>query len=269
MPSIMLQKERRMRQTVGAAHEDEMTTKERRALAREAVRCFCFPRRCPFCMRVIGFLPECDAADCQEKRAEKLRGVKRLRESEHYFVHITGAAAVYVYEGAVRNAVLALKFKGMRSAGRVLGNIMAKELFGCTFSRKYGIVIPDVLQGLSAYHVIVPVPPSDVSKGYNVPSLLAAPLQRALGVPMLEDALTRVRFTKRQVGLELEERLANVAGAFAPQKGLDLTGKQVLLVDDIITTGATVSACAQALYKAGAESVFAVSFATSEKPMKY
>mgnify|MGYP002547467221 CR=1 FL=1 len=69
-----------------------------------------------------------------------------------------------------------------------------------------------------------------------------------------------------QAGLPFEQRLANVAGAFRVQDPDLIEGRRVLLVDDVITTGATAAACAQALLSAGAESVFAVAVATVEFP---
>lgn len=95
---------------------------------------------------------------------------------------------------------------------------------------------------------------------------MAQPLARAVGVPVVTDALTRARSTRRQEGLSLDERLANVAGAFRVARPEAVEGKRILLVDDVLTTGATASACAQALLDAGAQSVFAVALATVEFP---
>ena len=78
--------------------------------------------------------------------------------------------------------------------------------------------------------------------------------------------LTLTRSTRRQEGLSLDERLANVAGAFRVARPEAVEGKRILLVDDVLTTGATASACAQALLDAGAQSVFAVALATVEFP---
>ena len=95
---------------------------------------------------------------------------------------------------------------------------------------------------------------------------MAQPLARAVDVPVVTDALTRARSTRRQEGLSLDERLANVAGAFRVARPEAVEGKRILLVDDVLTTGATASACAQALLDAGAQSVFAVALATVEFP---
>ena len=93
---------------------------------------------------------------------------------------------------------------------------------------------------------------------------MALPLARALDVPLYADALAPARKKQHQAGLPFEERLANVAGAFRMAEPDCVEGRKVLLVDDVITTGATVSACAQALLDAGAESVFAIALATVE-----
>ena len=114
------------------------------------------------------------------------------------------------------------------------------------------------------YDCIVPVPASGTARGYNVPQLMALPLTRALGVPLYPEALGRARAKQHQAGLPFEQRMANVAGAFRVTDPDGIEGRKVLLVDDVITTGATAAACAQALLAAGAESVFAIALATVE-----
>ena len=100
--------------------------------------------------------------------------------------------------------------------------------------------------------------------GYNVPELMALPLAKAMEVPLAPQALVRTRAKRHQAGLPLEQRMANVAGAFRAAQPQQLEGKRILLVDDVITTGTTAAACAQALLHAGADSVFALAFATVE-----
>ena len=95
---------------------------------------------------------------------------------------------------------------------------------------------------------------------------MALPLAHALEVPLYAQALAPARAKQHQAGLPFEERLANVAGAFRAEQPDLVEGRKVLLVDDVITTGATVSACAQALLDAGAQSVFAIALATVEFP---
>lgn len=92
-------------------------------------------------------------------------------------------------------------------------------------------------------------------RGYNQAELLARPLGRALGIQTEADWLRRTRFTAPQVGLGPEERQTNVSGAFAA--GAAVRGRNVLLIDDVLTTGATMTAAAEALLEAGAASVSA------------
>ena len=161
-----------------------------------------YPRRCPFCRRVLGFVPTCP--ECAERLEPLRRMPMRLKGSEHYLGTLSGAAAPYRYTGCVRSAVLRAKYQGE--------------------------------------------PWTAVE----------------LGVPLAANALGRARTGRHQAGLSLDERLVNVAGAFRVLEPDNVDGKRVLLVDDVITTGATAAACAQALLDAGAQSVFAVALATVE-----
>ncbi len=234
----------------------------RKILLRAALECI-YPRRCPFCGRVIGFQPEC-------KKCRKLCQALELRDANldpatHYFGNLSGAAAVYRYKDGVRDAVLNMKYHARRSYARDLGEIMAKTLFGCTFYSKYGIILPEPASaGTDLWDVMVPVPKSSWDRGYNVPSLLAQPIAWAIGVPIQEDALQRVRSTHHQAGLPLQDRLDNAEGAFAPSESCHVKGMRVLLIDDVITTGATTAACAEALLSAGAQSVYAIALASSQ-----
>jgi predicted amidophosphoribosyltransferase len=80
-------------------------------------------------------------------------------------------------------------------------------------------------------------------------------LGRTLNLPVNTQAVRRVQFTETQTRLSRPQRAANVSEAFAPQAGQELHGERVILVDDVMTTGATTSACARALRKAGAGDV--------------
>jgi ComF family protein len=111
--------------------------------------------------------------------------------------------------------------------------------------------------------VVFPVPLSRRrlrERGYNQAALFALPLALGLNVPYRPKALRRVRHTRSQVDLSWGERRENVSGAFAASSD-DVSGKTILLVDDVITTGATLNACASALLSAGARAVYAFSVA--------
>lgn len=98
------------------------------------------------------------------------------------------------------------------------------------------------------------------ARRYNQAALLAAAVSRASGAPVIFDALKRVRPTPPQQSLSADARRRNVAGAFLanPRRKADIAGGHIVLIDDVLTTGATLSACARALTKAGAASVDAL-----------
>lgn len=223
-----------------------------------------YPRRCPFCRRVLGFVPTCP--DCAEalKQLER-KPSRRLNPGDHYFGFLDGAAAPFVYGEVVRSAILRAKYQGESWTAVQLGCWMARLLFGAEIRIKAGVAVPQRQGALGfEYDQVVPVPSSRRGRGYNVPALMALPVAQALGLPLEPEALVRVHKNSPQAGLSMDERLVNVAGAFRARQPQQLEGKRILLVDDVITTGATASACAQALLDAGAQSVFAVALAAAE-----
>jgi ComF family protein len=151
-------------------------------------------------------------------------------------------SGVWLDEGA-RQAVHALKYSGW---WRVTAQL-AQAMTG--------------LESLAGGIILVPVPLAPkrlATRGYNQAERLAAALGERTGHQVAETALARRRETPTQTALTPEERRANVAGAFA---GLGVAGRRVVLVDDVLTTGATLGACAVALRAAGAVQVDAVTFA--------
>lgn len=221
-----------------------------------------YPRRCPFCDKVLGWLPDCP--DCATELARLRRAVPRLPATEHILRDLTGAAAVWRYDGCVRQAILRFKDGGRVCYGEILGAEMARAAFGCNYDIKHGIIIFNSVLPLTRFDIVVPVPPSDRGRGYEPPALLAQPICRALNVPLEKRALRKTRSTHTQKGLSAAQRLQNLRGAFCVENAERIEGRRVLLVDDVITTGATVSSCAAALMKAGALEVFAVAAAHTE-----
>ena len=151
--------------------------------------------------------------------------------------------AVYQFDGAVRDAVHALKYDGLRAMAPVLGEVMAGHP---ALSRM-------------RLEAVVPVPmhwQRTRARGYNHAELLAREIGRRLSLPVLPRALKRVRNTPRQVeAADEQERARQVASAFAPGAGAE--GKRVLLIDDVATTGSTLNACARVLRRGGAQWVCA------------
>lgn len=160
------------------------------------------------------------------------------------------------------------KYQASPWAAVELGVWMAKLVYGSEIRMCGAEPVPQKVDGVSrVYNAIVPVPPSGTKRGYNVPYLMALPLAEATGVPLYENALCRARKKKHQAGLPFYERVANVAGAFRVTDPELVERRNIILVDDVLTTGTTAAACAQALLADGAASVFVVTLATVEKDL--
>ena len=101
------------------------------------------------------------------------------------------------------------------------------------------------------------------ARRFNQSASLASAVSRAANVPVLYESLKRVRATPQQVGLDKGERAGNVSGAFRvpAERKVDVFGRRLILVDDVLTSGATVDACARALLRAGAAHVDVLVFA--------
>lgn len=155
------------------------------------------------------------------------------------------------FAGPVRSALHDLKYAGERRLADPLGSAVA---------RRWARV------GMGA-EVVVPVPvhaERERQRGYDQAALIADVAARALGLP-LALALDRERATIAQFELGRDERAANVAGAFRPRASqravASVAGRWILLVDDVVTTGATLAACGSALRRAGAIAVSAIAVA--------
>lgn len=152
------------------------------------------------------------------------------------------ARAVFRYSGVGRALVLAFKHGDRLDAAPALARWLARA----------GAEI------LSDADLIVPVPLHRrrlFARRYNQSAVLALAIGKATSRRVAVDALVRVRATPTQGGLDRRARAANVRGAIAVRRLSDIRGRRIVIVDDVMTTGATVGVCATALVKAGAVSV--------------
>ncbi|MGI9373943.1 MAG: ComF family protein [Hyphomicrobiales bacterium] len=159
------------------------------------------------------------------------------------------------FDAASRNLVHALKYRDRHEAAEIMATLMWRagaELF-------------------SDAHMLAPVPLHHGrlwSRRYNQSALLAKRLGNKTGLKVAGDVLTRVKATRPQVGLSQSERKRNLRNAFTVSKSklLELSGCRVILVDDVLTTGATAEACARVLYRYGAQRVDVLIFALVIRP---
>ena len=119
--------------------------------------------------------------------------------------------------------------------------------------------------------IVIPVPLGErrfFERGYNQSALLARPVALAIGKPYYSNGLSKTRETDTQVGLTFEQRMVNVDGAFLAKPNY-IENHRILVIDDVITSGATMEACSDALKKAGAIEVYGISLARSRYYASY
>jgi ComF family protein len=164
------------------------------------------------------------------------------------------AASFGMYEGALRSLIHLFKYSGMKPLARPLAAYLERT-----------ISVDD------AYDAVVAVPlywRKRWSRGFNQAELLARHVAKGRGIPLVS-ALRRKRSTATQAGLASAGRRRNVSGAFVLKPNQNLAGKKILLIDDVMTTGATASVCASVLKRGGAASVSLLTLARVDRRIRF
>jgi ComF family protein len=211
-----------------------------------------FPERCLGCgLRGAALCPDCEGLvpwlgpDACPRCAKPTRLGRVCAGCQREPLTPDGVRAACRFEGVARSAVHDLKYRGIKGRADLLGRLIAEALAARPL----------------ALDAIVPVPLApnrQRRRGFNQSALIGRHIADALGVPLSEGALVRARETPRQVGKSAAERRANVADAFACRLPELVTGRRIGVVDDVMTTGATLDACAVALKAAGASRVYGI-----------
>ena len=160
---------------------------------------------------------------------------------------------VFDKEGPFQHIVHALKYRGYKSIGVELGMRIGETL------KEWNLEV-DILIPVPLHHI------KHRERGYNQSEIIARGIASAIGKPVVPNTVHRIRHTKTQTKLTIEERRKNMEHAFEmiPYSSDILIGKKCLLVDDIITTGATTNSCAQVILSAGAAKIVAASAALAK-----
>lgn len=203
-----------------------------------------FPPRCAFCGKILKTGERGMCAHCQEA-LPWLAG----SQAEQTLEFISLCVSPLRYQGEVRGSIHRYKFKGLKGYAELYGSLVAQ-------------CVKDHLPG--EYDLISWVPLSEKrrrERGYDQAFLLAQATALALDDAAAE-TLRKARHTNAQSGLEGESaRRANVLGAYEVFEPELVEGKRILLIDDVVTTGATLSECARILLTAGAKAVVCATLA--------
>ena len=205
-----------------------------------------FPSKCVLCGRVLKGA-ETDLCHTCRVEAAWCPVSKRKRSFLDSWV------AIWYYEGYSRQSILRYKFRRARHYAPAYGRLLAMKL-----TEEY----PDGFDLLTW----VPISPlRKFSRGYDQVELLAKAVGRELGMEPVR-TLRKIRHNRPQSGISgAPERRANVLGVYRLAPGTDLREKRILLLDDVLTTGATASECGRMLYTAGAKEVHCAAIAASRK----
>lgn len=209
-----------------------------------------YPRRaeCMGCGSKVGCDRNDMCEDCRERLAKAWVGVRAAEPASG----LSAAAYAYRYASPANGMVRKLKYAGVQLLAEEMGRDIARAA--------------ELLRIRDAVVTFVPMHPSrERRRGFNHAELLARKAAETLGLECA-DLLVRTRNAPQQARLSREERLENLRGAFrVPDAEKEkLAGRNVLLIDDVFTTGATAKSCAEALRKAGAAKVYFAAYAYGE-----
>lgn len=203
------------------------------------------PPRCVLCGG-RGQIPALDlCTGCQASLGAALDPVR----VDHGYLRRTFAP--FAYAAPLDHLVHSLKYRGRLATGRVLGTLLADRIAAPGLHRDVDVILPVPLH--AARHA---------ERGFNQSAEIARHLGRRLRLPVDERLAARRRATPPQVGLHLDERRRNLAGAFL---AASLAGRRVAIVDDVTTTGATLQELARELLRAGAGAVDAWCVARADR----
>ncbi len=164
--------------------------------------------------------------------------------------NIERAAALFFYEShnSPSRLIYDIKYHGKEELGAWLGRITAEEFASDGFFDGIDMIVPVPITWRRRW-----------KRGYNQSHAIARGVSEVTGIPINAKALRRTRFSGSQTMLSASERMGNVADSFCLRQMKGIEGKHILLVDDIVTTGATASECGKLLETAGAEKVSVMS----------
>lgn len=197
-----------------------------------------FPERCPGCGHF-------ESGICRQCRGKLTVYTSSIRSVPG----IDAISVAYVYSGPLRRAIHQLKYRRRPRVAHQLGELLAP--FALPHSRSIDAVLPVPMHATRR-----------AERGFNQAELIAKAVAQNTSLVCVSDGLVRVRATGQQVKLNARERQTNMDGAFAWQSSSPPPSR-ALIIDDVLTTGATMSACALALRDAGCREIYGLALARS------
>lgn len=227
-----------------------------RLLIRKALDLF-FPRYCPVCYSLLAETEIGVCPRCMVRMPRYIEGIQYGLDRLNGDVYIDALYSLFIFkeDGGVRPMIHALKYGGYSEIGEMLGRMAGRSY--PSLSKDYDLIVP------------VPLHPRKQRKrGYNQALLIAQGLSRVTGIPV-QEGLRRKVYTDSQTGQSYSERKSAMKGKFALSPNTRVAGIRILLVDDVLTTGATVQAAAEPLAKASVAKIGVLVAAVTKRPSNW
>lgn len=218
---------------------------------------FILPRICPCCQRKLSAHEEVICKICldsiEEVSEEKL--CEEYNERFHRDGIISGIVSSFIYEkeSAIQDLIHSAKYHKRFQNAFFLGKLLGRKAQSKLTQWQVDLIIPVPLHSAKK-----------AERGYNQSYYISKGISRVTGISVCEKAVKRVRNTQSQTHLNLIERKMNVKGAFKIKSADKIKNKNILIVDDVITSGSTISECAAALKNSGADNIYVASAAIVE-----
>jgi ComF family protein len=215
------------------------------------------PRFCPSCKTKLRASEKCVCSPClnriQKPSLERLRSEFERKFNKRKI--ISGFTSIYVFEKdkELQHIIHSLKYNGKFLYGLFLGDQLGKKIINEIHGWNINLISPIPLHHLKK-----------AERGYNQSFYIAKGLSKEVNIPLECGIIKRKRYTQSQTAMNLTERQKNIEEAFKVKHTKKFKGKNILLVDDVITTGATISECGKVLLDSGAKKVYAASVAIAD-----
>jgi ComF family protein len=218
---------------------------------------FFLPRFCPSCKIKLLSSEKFICSSCL-KKIKKIDDARLKFEFNKKFYNqriISGFTSLYLFEKdkELQHLIHALKYNGKFLTGSFLGEVLGKKIKNELQSWNINLIIPIPLHQLKK-----------AERGYNQSFYISKGLSKEISIPVVSGIIKRRKYTQSQTTMNFLERQKNIEEAFKLKNKKEIIGKNILLIDDVITTGATISECGKVLLNAGAHKVFAASVAIAD-----
>lgn len=218
---------------------------------------FFLPRFCPGCKQKLSVKQKYICDDCINSISLATNSLIKIEYRRKFLDRklISGFTTPYIFENdkELQHIIHSIKYSNKFAVGKRLGEMIAEIRGNEIKTWEIDLIVPVPLHHLKK-----------ANRGYNQSFYIAKGLGKSLNIPIKQNLLKRVKFTQTQTALSLVERQENVGDAFKVKNTKPVKGKNILIFDDVITTGATINECAKVLKNAGADKLYACSTAVAE-----